>query len=87
MAMRNFWLEASVDGRENNVTGGPRSNSGQMDISVYQRVFGSSVEVVNVNCVPEGDQISTYVTVKGIGKSNVEVEDLGNGRFRITSPR
>ena len=30
MAVRNFWIDGSIDGRATDVTGGPRSRDGGM---------------------------------------------------------
>ena len=40
--MRNFWLEANVDGRESPVTGGPKAKTDGMVVNVYQCDNGSS---------------------------------------------
>lgn len=38
--VRNFWIEANVDGRETPVSGGPRSKDGGFELSVKIRNCG-----------------------------------------------
>ena len=42
MAMRNFWIESQVDGRETPLTGGPRSKDGGFNLKVKVRDQGAS---------------------------------------------
>lgn len=48
MAVRNFWLEANVDGRKTKLTGGPRSKDGQFDLRIYIRENGRSVRALTI---------------------------------------
>lgn len=45
MALRNFWLEASIGGRKTMVEGGPQSKDGGFVLRVFQRDNGRSVQV------------------------------------------
>ena len=38
--VRNFWLEADVDGRVSTVAGGPRGKDGGITLRIYQRSGG-----------------------------------------------
>mgnify|MGYP004446703797 FL=1 len=40
MAVRNWWIEADIDGRQTTLTGGPRSKDGGFQLNLYQRVKG-----------------------------------------------
>ena len=40
MSVRNFWVEASIDGRESKVAGGPRAKTDGMTTTIYQRENG-----------------------------------------------
>lgn len=40
MAVRNWWIEANIDGRQTTLTGGPRSKDGGFQLNLYQRVKG-----------------------------------------------
>ena len=50
MAMRNFWLEADVDGRQTTLEGGPRAGNGGMDVTIRQRDKGKSVVAMRISC-------------------------------------
>lgn len=63
--VRNFYLEASVDGRKTDVGTGPRAKDGGMNLTVYQRNKGAIETVVSVYCVEEGGQLMTGVFFKG----------------------
>ena len=39
--VRNFWFEASVDGKEKDLASGPRNKDGGFSITIYQRDKGS----------------------------------------------
>ena len=41
MAVRNWWIEADVDGRKTPLSGGPRSKDGGFQLTIYQRVKGN----------------------------------------------
>jgi len=40
--MRNFWIEATIDGRKTKFTGGPRGETGGFDLTIRRKVNGSS---------------------------------------------
>ena len=40
MAVRNFWVDADIDGRQTGLGGGPMSKDGGMDVTIYQRDGG-----------------------------------------------
>ena len=40
MAVRNFWVEADIDGRATELAGGPRNKNGGMTICLYMREDG-----------------------------------------------
>lgn len=39
--VRNFWINARIDGRNTNLSGGPRSKGGAFEQTIYQRSDGS----------------------------------------------
>lgn len=53
MAMRNFWTEMYVDGRDTPIAGGPRSKDGGMEIVVRQRDNGQLVVAATIICSPD----------------------------------
>lgn len=40
MAVRPFYIEADIEGRQTMLSGGPRRNDGYMDTTIYQRNEG-----------------------------------------------
>lgn len=42
MAVRNFWIEADIDGRRTELHGGPVRKDGGFDLRIYVRDNGSS---------------------------------------------
>lgn len=40
MAIRNFWLEARIDNRKTDLTGGPRGKDGGFTLNIYMRDKG-----------------------------------------------
>lgn len=53
--VRNFWIQARVDGRESRVCGGPRSKDGGLSLTLYQRSRGMVVAALQVNCFARCD--------------------------------
>lgn len=49
MAMRNWWIEATIDGRKNVLKGGPVGRTGGFEIHVYQRVDGESIQTAVID--------------------------------------
>ena len=50
MAVRNFYVEANIDGRDTLLGGGPRSKTGDMSVRLYQRNEGEIDEVLMIDC-------------------------------------
>lgn len=66
MAVRNFWIDADIDGRQTMLSGGPRSKDGGMEVNIYQRNDGGIHHTVKVNCRANGDNLITDVYIDGI---------------------
>ena len=49
MAVRNFYVEANIDGRETTLGGGPRNKQGDMSVRIYQRDEGAITEVLMID--------------------------------------
>jgi hypothetical protein len=41
MAVRNWWIEADIDGRQTYLSGGPRNKGGGFRLDIYQRSNGN----------------------------------------------
>lgn len=68
MAIRNFYLNADIDGRKTRLTGGPSSKDGGMALTVTQRRNGEIVKAYS---------IESYVTKDGRLKTTVYGQDGG----------
>lgn len=60
MAVRNFWVDGYIDGRETRLGGGPRSKDGGMRVELFQRENGGITTALKVECTAERD--GTLVT-------------------------
>ena len=61
MAVRNFWVDASIDGRKTELSGGPKSKGGGMKVVIKQREEGSIVTALTVYCYEIGGELVTEV--------------------------
>lgn len=50
-SVRNFWLEAAIDGRRSRLSGGPRAKDGGMSLTLYQRSGGSVACAMEIFCL------------------------------------
>lgn len=46
--VRNFWIEADIDGRSTRVETGPQSKDGGFTLTVYQRDKGGVIRAIKV---------------------------------------
>lgn len=53
--VRNFWLEATIDGRQSVFTGGPQSKNGGFHLEVKQRSNGSVIRTLTVEGFADSD--------------------------------
>ncbi len=68
--VRNFWIDADIDGRQGMVSGGPRTKDGGMFIKIYQRDQGSIVTACTIQCAVEPDgKLVTYVNGEEVYES------------------
>ena len=62
MAVRNFWVNANIDGRETGLCGGPRAKDGGMTINIMQRNNGEIIQAAMIKCfVREDGTLCTQV--------------------------
>lgn len=54
MAVRNFWVEANIDGRATVLSGGPQGRCGGMEINLYQRKNGAIAHIAVIKCTANG---------------------------------
>lgn len=74
MAVRNFWIEADVDGRNTNLAGGPRAKDGGMVVTLKQRELGCITTPVRIECFERHGELVTEVYVNGENVASVVTE-------------
>lgn len=50
MAVRPFYLDANIEGRQTNCSGGPRRKDGNMFINITQRNEGNIETAIKIEC-------------------------------------
>ena len=63
MAVRNFWIEADIDGRKTMLAGGPREKDGGLTVNLFQRSEGDIQKAVSIECFEENGELFTYVRI------------------------
>ena len=61
MAVRNFWIDAYIDGRQTVLSGGPKNKEGGMEVCIYQREEGGIISAVHIKCVEQNGRLATEV--------------------------
>lgn len=62
MAVRNFYIEADIDGRQTTLGGGPRTEDGEMTVHIHQREDGGiNSDVVKICCRERKGELTTEV--------------------------
>lgn len=51
--VRNFWLQAYIDGRTSDVATGPKNKDGGFTLTIYQRSKGDIVKALTVTGVAD----------------------------------
>ena len=62
MAVRNFYIDARIDGRKTDLSGGPASKNGGMEIVITQRQNGRIVTAFEIHCEESLEKLITEVT-------------------------
>lgn len=61
MALRNFWADIYVDGRESPLGSGPRAKDGGMEIVIRQRDKGEGFKSFTISCTVDKDKLKTTI--------------------------
>ena len=61
MAVRNFYVDADIDGRETILGGGPRNKQGGMTVKIFQRVEGGISHPIKIVCTERGGELTTEI--------------------------
>ena len=76
MAVRNFYVEANIDGRSTKLAGGPAAKDGEMVINLYQRDKGEIVTAFKLLCKERDGNLVTSI----INNSGKEICSFGTMR-------
>lgn len=71
MAVRPFYMTANIEGKATNLTGGPRSKDGRMNITVQQRNKGE-IETAFTICSYTGEAFGKEYLVTTVKNSKGE---------------
>lgn len=63
--VRNFWLEANIDGRRKNIAGGPREKTGGFALTVHMRQEGGVTTPLEVVGDVVNDTLRLSVKYRG----------------------
>lgn len=82
MAIRNSYIQATVDGRKTRVTGGPRSKDGGMEVTITQRNKGEIATALRYHQVSDGNgRIVSRITVYDLDTQEIIAEHyIGSDR-------
>lgn len=76
MAMRSFYVEAEIEGRATNLSGGPKSKTGTQEVRVSQRDKGESVTAFKLVSTSHTDESGKLIlTTKVFNRSGVCVAE------------
>ena len=84
MAVRNFYIEAQVDGRETKLEGGPRNKTGGFSATVKIRDNGSIAHALRIDGYARDDGSLSIRVSPGSG---VTVKPDEDGGFTIEAAR
>jgi hypothetical protein len=59
MAVRNFYVSGTVDGRRTDIGAGPQAKDGGMSLHITQRNEGAIVTALHIECSEYGGQLTT----------------------------
>jgi len=88
MAVRNFYIDADIDGRRTSLSGGPQAKDGGLSATVLIRDEGSILRAVQISAIARRDgSLALEVTpCAGVPRAAIEPADDGQG-FVITTKR
>lgn len=59
--VRNFWIDADIDGRKETLSGGPNSKTGGMRAMIYMRDKGDVSHAVTINATERGGKLELEI--------------------------
>lgn len=70
--VRNFWIEAEVDGRKTPVALGPQGKDGGFHLTVYMRNKGEVEAVLGLEGRVEGKNLELWIDAGEVGEEGQE---------------
>jgi len=80
--VRNFWIEATVDGRHEKIAAGPRDKGGGFDLVIKQRHEKGITTALKITGHADGDRLTLHVA----RQDHEDYIGYPNG-FQITTQR
>lgn len=72
MAVRNFWVEADIDGRSTKLAGGPAAKNGGMTVVIKQREECQIITAFKIVCREyDGNLCTTVIDREGNATEDV----------------
>lgn len=59
--VRNFYIKGNIDGRKTDLSGGSSRKDGGMFLRITQRNEGSIEECASIECVADGESLTTTI--------------------------
>jgi len=78
--VRNFWIAANIDGRQSNLSGGPKSKDGGFSMSIQIRDDGDVLDALHIRGYRSGNDI--ILTVRPQADVSERIEPLEDGLDR-----
>ena len=63
--VRNFWLEARVDGFKTDIGTGPKSKDGGMWVKIKRRLAGQVADGLDIECIAKSDGKILHINIYG----------------------
>lgn len=76
MAVRNFWIDGYIDGRQTVLSGGPKSKDGGMSVDIFQRDDGGIRAAVTIRCHEFGGRLVTVVKARVPCNNGYELREV-----------
>jgi hypothetical protein len=74
MATRNYWLDATIDGRATKLSGGPQSKNGGMSVSVKMRDGGEIIRAVQIEAFANDDGTLTLIVDNMVTREQWQID-------------
>lgn len=86
--VRNFWIDAQIDGRESRITGGPSAKDGGMSVEIFFRENGKiSDRDILIDCLSAREGTENHIHIYFPPGSIYETLPDGYGVVRVKATR